>query len=580
MPAFASEAPIVVRSFCVLLICALSAGRAAGQAPAAGDVAEPAGTALPLYGTWEVARSRTLTGLGNPFDMEAAALEVQVEGPDGQRFDALGFYDGPSAESGTGIWRARIMPDAPGTWCARLSWSDAAAVAAARCIDVSADAPPGNHGHVGVHPDIPTRLVHDDGTLHYWIGGKWFAPHHYVPCDLHDCYSDTQFLEYLDLLEEYSHNGILVELALFPLLDDGLTWNLAMLHRAEWLMAEAGRRGIYVQINLFNTWSRTSGAGLETSTDASRHVLNAWTDSRLAEKRNYLRTAVARFAGFFNVYWELGNEMEHSPNCGACFVALANRYYLPWLREADPYDLPIGLSEGIWLDADVDVGFLHQANRLPDPTWQKPTIMNELVRGGTPPSLGHLWSKGLGEFATGIRNYRAPAPGLWADATIRDPWYRYDYRRTFWQVLTSGGSGASEATWLSLSSPLTDAVVAVMTDHAQLAAFLARVRQDLPRLTPAPDGFELDGVPGDVTMLGSPDGPFIAYVAAGHSADLPAGEARLRLPNGTYRVQWLNPRTLEVLEARAITVAIGAGAVAVRYPAFREDIVLLAQPAD
>jgi hypothetical protein len=83
----------------------------------------------------------------------------------------------------------------------------------------------------------------------------------------------------------------------------------------------------------------------------------------------YLRNAVARFAGFYNVYWELGNEMEHSPNDGGSFVRLANALYIPWIREFDPYDLPMGASEErIWRNTGVDTSEIASRRSIRMPT--------------------------------------------------------------------------------------------------------------------------------------------------------------------------------------------------------------------
>jgi hypothetical protein len=75
----------------------------------------------------------------------------------------------------------------------------------------------------------------------------------------------------LDILEKFEHNGIALKTALFPLKDDKYSWDLEWAHGAEWVIREAARRGIYVQVNIFDTWSRERG----TSTyalDGAKHV--------------------------------------------------------------------------------------------------------------------------------------------------------------------------------------------------------------------------------------------------------------------------------------------------------------------
>src|SRR3546814_812421 len=340
------------------------------------------------------------------------------------------------------------MPDRAGRWSYAWSLGDRAGQGSFQAVPQT---DPRVHGHVRRDPDRPRYLRYDDGTPHYWFGGKWFRAENYGPEGKQGQFNryrldDATILRYLNLLEEERHNGILVKMALFPLEDDGISWDLDWIRRAEWLVREAGKRGIYCHINIFDTWSRGRGTWFGLETDGRRQVFDVWSEGDEAAKRNYIRTLVARFAGFYNVYWELGNEMEHAPNDGAAFVRQANARYIPWLRRYDPYDVPIGLSEGIWRQTAADIGFLHQANAFSDAAWKRPTIMNELVRGG-------------------------PTGPLWRHEVMSDPRSRLAYRRAFWGMFIHGGSGASEASWLDIEE-MNDDVRAVMEDHRRLRDFL------------------------------------------------------------------------------------------------------------
>jgi hypothetical protein len=57
---------------------------------------------------------------------------------------------------------------------------------------------------------------------------------------------------------------------------------------------------------------------------------------------------------------------------------------------------------------------------------------------------------------------------------------------------------------------------------------------------------------------------------AGYVRDAIAAEVTLELPAGTYRVEWVNPRTGKV--EREATVEHGGGEHRLTSPAFTEDI--------
>jgi len=487
-----------------------------------------------LYGALEITVT-TNKKFTNPFDYGEVQLDARFHSPSGSDFIVSGYYDGGSAEySGESIFKVRFMPDEPGEWDFKLAWNDRWQESICNFI-VTENTNPLVHGHVKQDPRNQEYLIHDDGSPHYWWGGKWFSSSNYGPVDRtnpvtgkveENTYrlADDEIIAYLDLLKKYGHNGILLKTALFPLNNDRLSWDLEWIRRGEWLVKAAGERGIYVQVNLFDTWSRPVSSTFESTTRGDRQVLNVWEDTGRREKENYLLTVIARFAGFYNVYWELGNEMEHAPNCGKCFVRLANEQYLPWIRRHDPYHLPIGLSENIWKDADVDIGFIHQTDEYPPAGQGRPLIMNELVRGGVPLNLlDRLFGYGK---------------GMYNDTYIRSPTKRLAYRRTFWNMFVRGGSGSSEATWLDIGSKPNAAVLDVMEDQQRLRNFIEALPVNINSMSSS--GSVIRSASSRIYSRFIPGQIYVAYIPE-RTTENRQGDLEIGIEQGSYRYHWYDP---------------------------------------
>ena len=485
----------------------------------------------------------------NPFDFDEIELQAVFTSPTGREIDFFGFYDGDGNGGQTGnVWRLRFMPDEFGIWTYTYTWTDGTPGGSGDFLFIGLTNPK-NHGHVHVDPNHPRYLIHDDGTPHYWWGANWISCECFGPQskwgELNLIYvTDEQFITWLDTLEDYDHNGILLKMGLYPLEDDKISWDLEWLHREDWLLSEMAARGIYAHINFFDTWSRGKG-GWDYSTDGDQHVFNVWKSGDEGAKKNYIKTIIARFASFPNVYWELGNEMEHSPNSGPGFVNQANSKYIPWIRQYDPYDLPIGLSEGVWHDANVDIGFLHQTGSLPSTSWNQPTIMNELVSGGI-------------------------SGDLWEDSTIRNSVNRLAYRRTFWRMFTHGGSGSSEATWYEFTVPPNQAVRDVMADQQRLRNFIEVLPVNINEMD-TDSSFVTSG-PGSYRTRSKHGVAYVTYFLLNPGQFGSAGTARVTLPEGSYDLIWYDPK--DGFSTASTTVYSGGGTVTLSHPAFDEDVVL------
>jgi len=502
-----------------------------------------------LYETFELSVTNA-SSYSNRFDFREIELQAQFTAPSGETTGFFGFHDGDGNGGGEGdVWKVRFMPDETGAWTYTYSWTDGT-TGGSGSFEVTARSDPGNHGHVHVDPEHPRYLIHDDGTPHYWWGGKWISPNDYGPVSKggesnEEYLTDEELTGYLDALEAAEHNGLLVKMALYPLENDKFSWDLGWIHRAEWLVGEMVSRGICVQVGFFDTWSRDRSWWFKYSTDGSRQVFNVWSSGDEDAKRNYIKTIIARFASFSGVYWELGNEMEHAPNCSSCFAEQANQKYIPWIRQYDPYGLPIGLSEGIWQSTGVDIGFLHQSESLPSASWEKPTIMNELVRGGISGSL-------------------------WSDGAIRNSANRIAYRRTFWRMFTYGGTGSSEATWLDIRDPLNQAVMDVMADHQRLRGFIEALPVSINEMD-TDDSFVTSG-PGSHRTRRKHGVAYVTYFLLDPGQSAGSGQVRVQLPEGTFETAWYDPKDGSLTSPVVVTTQ--GGEETLSRPAFHEDIVL------
>jgi len=455
------------------------------------------------------------------FNYSERTLHANFQGPSGKEYNVSAFYDGRQE------FKIRAFLDEPGEWRYTLYFGDIILKALALNI-AHADTESKRVSPILIDPVYPSKLI-SGGVPFYWVGGKWIASQNIAPCSIpqfehlrpsHQPISDQEYLAYLDVLLGNKHNAILIKIAQFPLLDDGLSWDLEWLQRADWMVREALERGIYVQINVFDTWSRDQQYKVLNSTKGEEQVFNVWqpTEIDFPKIKQYLHSLASRFSAYPNVVWELGNEMEHSPNCGDCFVKQANQYYIPWLREFDVFDRLIGLSEGIWEKVDVDMGFAHQTRSADFETLPKisvPLVMNELV------------------FSDGTA-------ALWKDQTIRDSDARIAYRRTFWRSFMLGLSGSFEATWLNIQEPLNSAVENVMRDHRQLVEFIRAQNVDVNSREVYPSLLQAnqDYYSYSINYNG---GKFAAYLLSKDSELTNSWLVSANLPPGFYEYYWLNP---------------------------------------
>lgn len=517
----------------LFLLLALSS-RAASVVGTSGDTK--------LYGTYEIEFQESNIS-GNRF-----IQFVSLSFTKGSRTLTIdGFYDGGNT------WRARFMPDESGTWTYTWSFNGSSGSGSFSCSSTPVYAQA--YGHVRMDANNQRYMVYGNGKPYYAVGGKWIHATSYgpttkggqanPPTNGGDGYYTNKILtDYLSALASANHNTLLIKNSLYPLENDKVSWDVAWVKRGEWLVREAAKRGIYCQMGFFDTWSRGPAQYFSSVTLGSDQVFNVWKSGDEAAKENYIRTIIARYSGYYNVYWELGNEMEHT-NSGSDFQTLAQSKYLPWMRKYDAYDLPIGLSERNLgsSTSGVDIIFSHQTTELPSASQSRAQMANELVRGGD------------------------CGGGLYGDDAIRNSCARFSYRRTFWQMFTYGGVGSFEATKLNLNSSLNGAVQDVMNDHGFLASFINALPVNINQMTSYSSAHVKNG-PAGISTRSLPGKVYVSYFVKSSSA----GTVDLSLPSGSYTVQWINPSTGKVQTES--TLASGGSSVSVAHPSWSQDMVL------
>lgn len=518
---------------------------------------------IALYETFELAVR------GRPDDANPFTRFVEATFSLGEQSIALdGFYDGDDT------WRLRFAPEAAGEW--HYEWrlgqqrgSGLLRVGRDAKISRPDDTRPGVRfrGHVRPQGENRIALVHGDGTPHYWAGGKWFSAKNYGPPakgeetndrdengSLHDAYyADETFFRFLDRAVELGLNGMLLKLGLYPLEDDGLTWDLEWVRRADRWIAAMNARGVYCIITLFEPWSRKRGSSFEYSLESDEHVLDAWSADQTAEKENYVRYAVARFSGYANVYWELVNRARHPGFDDRLFVEQANEHYSAWLERYDPYGVAVAASDIDQARAigGVDIEAPRFNTHLPaPPDVRKARVLNELIHD-------------CGPVGTGARGY--------LDATIRDADYRFCYRSASWIAFTSGAYGSAAASWLDLSKPLTPEVEAVLAD-------LGRLRRLVDELPVPFDRMRADEhhVVGSTGHLGTRSLPGHLYVSYFRGPE-PRGEITVQVTEGRYDARWIDPATGKVLgeSNHHVRRTLERPRLTIERPAIGEDGVLV-----
>jgi hypothetical protein len=323
---------------------------------------------------------------GNPF----ADVTLTARVNHGTRsFEVTGFYDGD------GVYRLRLMPDAPGTWNYTSRSNRAELDGKTGRFDV-APAQAGNHGPVRVRNTY--HFAYDDGTPYFPVGTTCYAWTH-----------QTEALEAqtLETLKHAPFNKL--RMCIFPKFYaynhgepprypyagtppsqwDHSRFNPEFFRHLETRVRQLRDMGIEADLILFHPYDK-----------------GHWGFDRMAAEDDdrYLRYVVARLAAYRNVWWSLANEWDF----------LKEKRAADWDRmfqvvaAADPYGHLRSIHNGTrlynhthhWVThASVQNGSAvedHGRAVLYRDVYQKPVVFDEVkYEGNIPERWGNITAEEL-----------------------------------------------------------------------------------------------------------------------------------------------------------------------------------------
>ncbi|HWB14163.1 MAG TPA: putative collagen-binding domain-containing protein [Pirellulales bacterium] len=331
-------------------------------------------------------------------------------------------------------------------------------------------------------------------------------------------------------------------------------WDDAYFQRLKTFVGEAGKRDIVVEYVLFcpfyeeSMWSRSplnfannvSGVGKLPRTD-----VYALKDDRLTEVQTLLAQKVAReLAGFDNLYYEICNE----PYFGGVTLAWQARISAE-LAEAEKR---LGTSHLIAQNI---------ANGSQKIDAHDPRVSLFNFHYASPPdtvALNFGLNKPIGDDETGFRG---------SDDAV--------YRGEGWEFLFAGGAVYDNLDY-SFTVHQEDGTATPNapggggeTLRHQLG-ILKRFVDRFDFVSMKPDrSVVVGGLPEEasVHVLANPGQEYGLYLRGGSSAAL-----RLRLAEGKYRVEWLNPTSGKIETSSEIEV--GSSEVTLQSPPYEQDVAL------
>jgi len=523
--------------------------------------------------------SASESGSPNPFlDYR---LQVTFTGPQGQKYNVPGFFDGDGNGGGTGnVWRVRFTPDAPGSWNYKASFVKGtnAAIQTTGGTPVSFDGQSGTFSVGSRDANAPGflskgRLAYD-GRFHlktmgdgkYWIKGGTDSPENllaYTGFDntvgSHDYDRHVQhwktgdpywgggkgiigLVNYLgsknvnsiyflpmniggDGKDVWPYSGTINPAGASS--NDNTHFDISKLHQWEIVFSHAQKKGILLHFVL-------NEAEVANKKELDNGVLGT-------ERKLFYREFVARFGHHNAVQWNLCEEFDTNFNPGNDQV----RSWATYIRSIDPYDHPITIHNGL------QPKFVIGDSRFDLTSTQQHTgnygdLVEDYRRDAQ--SSGRPITISLDEF--------------WAVKktddeihTKRD--WTYDSGQSFlrknvlWPVYMSGG----QLEYI-LSEMLASDDLAPYENMWEYTWYARKFMEDLPfwemepmdsLLTDEASGYQEDGQvyarPGDVYAIYLPKAS-------------PSGTLDLSGETGTFEKRWYNPRTGQ-FEGSATTVVAG-----------------------
>lgn len=336
-------------------------------------------------------------------------------------------------------------------------------------------------------------------------------------------------------------------------------WDDNYFRRLKQFVARAGERGIVVEAVLFcpyyddAQWSlspfkagnNTNGIGDFPRTEA----LTLKHSALVAVQDRFIRKVAAELADADNVYFEICNE---------------------------PY------FGGVTLDWQAHVADVLTRTEGSLPAERRHLIAQNIANGSATVDRANPFVSILNF------HYAAPPKAVEENYGLRRP-IAFDetgfrgcddrpYRTEGWDFMFAGGGVYDNLDYsFSVSHPNGTLPVAPPTpggggrELRRQLSVLHRYLHELPFARMAPDAEVVRGItPGGITahFLSEPEKVYAGYLAGGTGATL-----SLALPMGDYRVEWVSPRTGNVLRADRLR-SDATGNATLKSPAYQEDVAV------
>jgi hypothetical protein len=319
-------------------------------------------------------------------------------------------------------------------------------------------------------------------------------------------------------------------------------WDDAYFKRLREFIAEAGKRGVVVELTLFCNWyddnqwhlsplyvrNNVNGVGDRDS----KQVNSLQSGDLLKHQEAMVRKVVAEVNDLENVFFEVCNEPG---------------------------------AEGDWMDRMAEV-IWEAEGKLPN--------RHLIANNGHPVPHMAIFNAHYDRDGSFVRGNYGRNLVVGYDETGFDGASDLPYRRQGWHFLLSGGGLYDNLDWsFSVAHPdgsetkwdkkLGGGSPALRRQLGVLLAFLEGF--DLARLKPD-KGVVKGGAPGNFSVLAEPGKQYAIYLDGGDRAEL-----QVDLPAGDYAAAWIDTRT--GAKARAEDVS-GGGVRTLKSPGYAEDIAL------
>ncbi len=261
------------------------------------------------------------------------------------------------------------------------------------------------------------------------------------------------------------------------------------------------------------------------------------------QRKLYYRELIARFAHHLAVVWNLGEENTNTDQ--------QRRQFAEYINRLDPYGHPIvihtfpGQYDKVYKPL---LGFKHLHGASLQMGNMKQTHSETLKWRRLSAGSGHKWVVCLDEIGPADTGVRPDAD---------DPNHDDVRKHALWGNLMAGGAGCEW--YFGYKYPHNDLNCEDFRSRDRLWDITRYAReffQQLPleRMTPDDSLVETGA-----WCFAAPGELYVVYLPEG-------GSTRLRLAEGTYTVQWYNPRTGGALHSGSVATLTGPGQVALGDP--------------